>query len=148
MISENIKSIETNHCTIVSTIQSQVVSNKQFDSSRLEPCNHEEADTRVLLHVKDGSLKNIKKISILTVDTDVVVIAIHHFPNLDLEELWIEFGCGKSRRYLPIHQYVQALSRSICSALPLWYSITGCDTVSTFSGRGILYPEIISTFER
>ena len=40
---------------LVLTRGSQVVSvNSSFDTSELEPCNHEEADTRIFLHCKDA----------------------------------------------------------------------------------------------
>ena len=80
----------------------------------IEPCNHEEADTRLLLHVLDGA--GIKKISIITVDTDFVVIAIQHFSVLDLEELWVELGVGKSRKYIPIHDCARILDEGICNS--------------------------------
>ena len=60
--------------------------------------NHEEADTRIFVHIKDGCSRGIKKIMIITVDIDVVVIALYHFFSLDVDELWIEFGVGKVRR--------------------------------------------------
>ena len=37
----------------------------------------------------------LKKLLIVTVDTDVVVIALYALQDLDLKELWIEFGRGK-----------------------------------------------------
>ena len=46
--------------TIVSRRVS-VVSNKMLNFSQLQPCNQEEADTRLFLHVKYASVKGIKK---------------------------------------------------------------------------------------
>ena len=45
----------------------------------LYPCNHEEADTRVLLHVKDMTRNGYKKLAIRIVDTDVLILAISFF---------------------------------------------------------------------
>ena len=42
----------------------------------LAPCSIEEADTRMLLHLEDAVNQGYTKISIRTVDTDVVVLAI------------------------------------------------------------------------
>ena len=119
-------------------------------------CNHEEADTRLFLHAKDASNKGIKKVTIVTVDTDVVIIALYHYFDINLEELWIEIGVGKNKRWLLIHQYAKNLGESICRALPFWFTFTGCDTVSSFSGRGKKtawntwqsYPEITEAFVR
>ena len=123
--------------TVVATLGSGVVSNDtNLNTSSIAPCNHEEADTRVFLHALDGANNGFKKMSIVTVDTDVVVIAIQHFAALKLEELWIEFGVGKSRKYIPIHDCARIFGERICSSISFWHSFTGCDTVSTFNGKG------------
>ena len=88
--------------------------------------------------------------------TDVVVIALYHYFDINLEELWIEIGVGKNKRWLLIHQYAKNLGESICRALPFWFTFTGCDTVSSFSGRGKKtawntwqsYPEVTEAFVR
>jgi len=77
---------EIPHPVIVSTKLNHVVSNLMTSLDQMDPCNHEEADTRMFVHIKDG------------VDTDVVIIALYHFFSLNIEELWIEFGTGKYRR--------------------------------------------------
>ena len=155
MIADSVASFESENL-IISTKNSRVTSNHITDTTNLEPCNHEEADTRLLIHVNDASQKGIKKIKIITVDTDVVVIALCVFHSLNLSELWIEFGTGQHRRWLPIHDYATLLGEEICRALPFWYAITGCDTVSMFAGRGKktcwiawgIYPEVTETFVR
>ena len=54
--------------------------------------------------MQNMSDNGIKAITIKTVDTDVVVIAISQFWLLNLDELWIEFGSGKDQMMYPIHQ--------------------------------------------
>ena len=78
----------------------------------------------------------LKKLLIVTVDTDVVVTALYAFWNLDLEELWIEFGRGKDPKWLPVHAYTKALGEEVCRAILFWYAFAGCDTVSQFFGKG------------
>ena len=39
-------------------------------------------------------------------DTDVVVMALYAYHYFNLDELWIDFGCGKNQRYYPIHEYI------------------------------------------
>ena len=46
------------------------------DLTNLVPCSHEEADTRLLLHVVDAVKARCKKVSARTVDTDVVFLDI------------------------------------------------------------------------
>ena len=156
MIAEAVIQILETLATIVATIRSKIVSNSSLEKLNIEPCNHEQADTRLLLHVLDGANSGIKKVSIITVDTDVVVIALRHFFTLNLEELWIEFGVDKYRRYIPIHTCAETFGRKLRSSLMLWHALTGCDTVSSFNGKGKkttwkvlrLFDEGLATFAR
>ena len=49
------------------------------------------------------------KVSIQTVDTDVVVLAVASAQRLNITELWIAFGAGNNFRYLPAHEMADAL---------------------------------------
>ena len=102
----------------------------------LSPCNHEEADTRLFVHVNDAVSNGYRKVMIIANDADVVVIALSIFHSIDVDELWIEYGTGTSRRWLPIHTYAMSLGEELCRALLFWFVFTGCDTVSSFCGRG------------
>ena len=63
--------------TVVFTLGSSILCSPDQDTSNLEPCNHEEADTRIFLHMKDGAERQgLRRVFIYTVDTDVVVLAI------------------------------------------------------------------------
>ena len=90
----------------------------------------------MFLHLKDFSAIEHCKVSLKTVDTDVIVIALNLFHKLNLEELWTEFGAGVNLEWLPIYDYAENLGESICQAMPVWFGFTGCDTESTFFGRG------------
>ena len=52
------------------------VTNPLDDLNSISPCDHEEADTRVILHAAQAYHHNHQTIMIRTVDTDVVVLAI------------------------------------------------------------------------
>lgn len=141
---------------IIATTNDDVICNRQFNTENLAPSNHEEADTRIFLHVKNAAETNHQEISIRTVDTDVVVIAVSMFRELNIEKLWIEFGTGRKKRWLPIHSYAAKLGENVCRGLRFWYAFTGCDTVSSFCGRGKRiswdvwksYPGVTDTFVR
>jgi len=45
-------------------------------TSALAPCNHEEAESDIMLHAAHAAHSGHKKILIRTVDTDVVVLAV------------------------------------------------------------------------
>ena len=104
MISDSISSMTSNTTEILCTKLSHVVSNTRSLTDNLQPCSQEEADTRLLLHVRDIASSGLRKIMIIASDTDVVVIALYIFHSLFIEELWIKFGAGKPR-WLPIHRY-------------------------------------------
>ena len=66
-----------------------------IDLSDVSPCNHEEADTRIFLHVADAVIKGFKTLVVKANDTDMLVIAAAMFarlPEKDLHELWISYG--------------------------------------------------------
>ena len=90
---------------------------------RLAPCSQEEADTRLLLHVADAVKKGSKKVTIRTVDIDVVVLAVALFKKTDSNELWIALGTGwkKSFRYLAVHEMVATMDPRQCLTLPIFY---------------------------
>ena len=63
----------------------------------------------MLLHVEDATKQGYTKVSIRTVDTDVVVLAVAAAERLSIDELWVAFGTGKSFRFLAAHEMAQAL---------------------------------------
>lgn len=121
---------------ILVTDGSHVLCNHPADLSVLEPCSHEEADTRMMLHVANAADAGSSRVMIKTVDTDVIVLAIACFRRMSLSELWVAFGSGKHLRYFPIHVLARNLGSERSSALPFFHAFTGCDTVSCFTGRG------------
>ncbi|XP_076078833.1 uncharacterized protein LOC143048849 [Mytilus galloprovincialis] len=123
--------------TVVSTKGSEVVCNKpDKNNGNLSPCNHEEADTRILLHVADAVKSGMQKIMIRTVDTDVVVIAVSAVHKLNITSLWMAFGVGKNFRYIPVHEIALFMGPSKSNALLFFHAFSGCDQVSSFSNRG------------
>ncbi len=102
-----------------------VISSTTIDKTGLAPCNHEEADTRIFIHIKHASENGMKKILVRTVDTDVVELAIALARKLELDELWVVFGVGKHLRYLPIHKIASSLTEQQCKGLPFFHALTG-----------------------
>ena len=113
---------------LISTESEKVLSNKPFDVSALQPCNHAEADTRIILHLAHASSQGHDKVFVRTVDSDIVVLAIAFYEQLGLSELWIGFGSGKNYRDIPVHSIHAQLVPSKSLALPLFHALTGCDT--------------------
>ena len=82
----------------------------------------------------DHGCSNIK---VVLNDNDVVIICIvyYHFIN-NIKKLWLIFGIGKSKIFIPIHTIAEQIGREKCKALLGFLAIIGCDSVSTFYGRG------------
>ncbi len=106
------------------------------DVDGLAPCSHEEADTRILLHVQDAVRHGYSKVLIHTVDTDVIVLAVTATGRLDIEELWVAYGTAKKIRFLAAHEMTVALGPNKCQGLQCFHALTGCDSVSSYGGRG------------
>ena len=81
---------------------------------------------------------DITRIIINSPDTDIAVIACHHFASSfqHVREMWFKTGTGQKRRYIPIHKIVESLGATASKMLPTFHSITGCDSTSSFSGIG------------
>lgn len=80
-----------------------MLSNKPTDLSAVSPCKQEEADTRMMLHLRHATQQGHAKVYLRTVDSDVVVLAVNFFQELGLEQLCIGFGSGKTYKDIPIH---------------------------------------------
>ena len=141
---------------LVTTLLSGILASPPFSdvsSNSLQPCSHEEADTRLFLHVQDCS-RSGSRVMIRSTDTDVIVLAVANFRRLPVQEIWIAFGVGKHFRYLPAHKIALQLGRQSSEALPMFHVFSGCDTVSFFAGKGKnkcwetwkSFPEATATF--
>ena len=87
------------------------------DVTNLAPSLREEADTRLLLHVADAVQKGYSKVYIRTVDTDVVVITIAMFNQINPDDLWLALGTKSKFRYIPIHKVVNRMDPRTCTVL-------------------------------
>ena len=145
-------------CTIVFSfiLGEDVISS--CPTQQMRSCNHEEADTRILVHVKDALAKGARSVLVRTVDTDVVVILVAQFHTFSLTwpgtSFWVAFGMGKHFQLLSINSICEYLGEQKCRALPFFHAFTGCDTTSAFLGKGKksaweawnAYPDVTEAF--
>ena len=136
-LAHKIASMDTqNETCIVVTMGNAVLCNlDDQDVSDLQGCTHEEADTRMFLHAAYAVNHGVSDAIICSSDTDVVVIAVSLFQRLGLKKLWIDFGRGKDHRWIPIHEIASDMG-SKASGLCFFHAFSGCDTVSSFHGKG------------
>ena len=90
----------------------------------------------MMLHAAHAELQGYHKIMIQMVDTDIVVLAVSVAQCFQAEdELWLTFGIGKHFQYIAAHELAAGLGRQKARALPMFHTLTGCDTVSSFAGN-------------
>ena len=89
--------------------------------SPMQSCNHEEADTRVVVHILHALEHGERTVLVRTVDTDVVVILVGTFHNLaavqPLLDIWVGFGTGKNYRFYNINAICASLGEPWSQAL-------------------------------
>ena len=103
-------------------------------------CDHEEADTRIVIHVTHSLQNGAKVVQVRTVDTDVIVIMTGIFYKLSSlypsADIWIAFGMGKNFRFVHVNEICDCLGRRKSKALPFFHAFSGCDTTSAFFSKG------------
>ena len=68
------------------------------------PCDHEQVDIRIILHILYCAKQGYDSVIIETVDTDVVTLAIAAFHSIPmLKKLWIDCVVNKHHRYISAH---------------------------------------------
>ena len=95
--------------------------------------DHEEADTRIVLHARDATTRGYQKVNILCSDTDVLVLLLAHRQVL-CQEIWMFFGTSRRKKYIAVHNI--SLPEEKRKSLLAFHAITGCDTTSQFAGIG------------
>jgi len=105
-------------------------------------CNHQEADTRLIWHIKhmcdaleDGN------IIIRASDTDVLVILLTH-SHLLPAHLWLDVGISSNntRRYIDVSQLATSMGPQLCGAIAGLHAFTGCDFTASFLRKGKVRP--------
>ncbi|KAL8591565.1 hypothetical protein ACOMHN_055532 [Nucella lapillus] len=121
---------------LLTTKAQMVLCKKPFDLTSVSPCQQEEADTRIMLHLQHAAQQGHQKAFIRTVDSDVVILAVSLFHDLGLSEVWVGLGTGKWYKDIPVHHIAQLLGPQKCQALAFFHVYTGCDCASAFHRIG------------
>ena len=102
--------------------------------------NQEEKYTRMILHVKHGGSQNATRVVLVSPDTDVLVLLIHHFSELGVNELYFKTGrtsiYANYTRFIPVHQLRDCLTEDQSLILLTLYCLTGCDSCSALYSIG------------
>jgi hypothetical protein len=93
--------------------------------------DHEEADTRLLLHAKQAS-RTHDHVVIRSPDTDVLILLLGHKLAIPTA-LYFDTGIGNQRRILDVGKVHLTLGSELCDALIGFHAFTGihsCDVLS------------------
>ena len=103
-------------------------------------CDHEEADTGMFVHLQDALQYGYTNCLVCTVDTDILVILLGKFHQITSlchnARIWVAFGSGKNYMHYDVNAIYEGLGREKCLSLPVFHCFTGCDTTSSFYGKG------------
>ena len=92
-------------------------------------CDHEEADTRMIIHIKHALSLGMTTIQVLSSDTDVIIILLGVYFKLrndhSFTDIVIEFSQKKYHRRINITNLASSLGQSRCHALIFFHSFTG-----------------------
>ena len=106
--------------------------------------SQEEADTRMILHLKHVSeeISGNKTIIVRSPDTDVFILLLSYVQELKIDEQKVLFdtGVGNKRRMINVHDVIKRHGNEFTKALLGLHAFTGCDTTSAFVRQGKLKP--------
>ena len=86
-------------------------------------CDHEEADTRLLLHARHASTAH-DRVIIRSPDTDVFILMLGHKPAIPAA-MYFDTGTGNHRRILDVNKVHLTLGNDLCNALIGFHAFTG-----------------------
>ena len=107
-LASNVTALETEK-QIISTYHKEILRTQPRDVLGLAPCTQEEADLGIMLHLKDIVEEVNSKVSICTVDTNVVVLATKAVECLGITKLWVAFDVGESFCLIATKELANAL---------------------------------------
>ena len=114
--------------------------------------DHEEADSCMFLHIAHGvETLHVKWVILWSIDSDVAALCPRYCIQLGLQELYFKTGKAESKHYIPMHTVEVDIGRDMSLVLPTLHALSGCDSTSSFSGKGKLkwmntlqsHPELI-----
>ena len=83
------------------------------------------------------------KAVIYSVDSDIMVLAVHHFQYFsNVDQMWFETGRQdlvkptSTYRFVPIHDICSSLDPALPEVLPAVHALTGCDSTSAMHYKG------------
>lgn len=98
----------------------------------------DEADDRIMLHVSHCALAGFKTVTVVSPDTDVLVMLLHHFYTrwrTHSLQLWF---MSKTGSFHSVNKIMESIPGPVLPVLLAFHSLTGCDTVSKVGSKAVL----------
>ena len=95
--------------------------------------NDLEADLRLILHCIHAHMETIV---VVVRDTDVLLLLLAHYDRMGCTLLYIKAGTCNAPKYFLVHAIRMLLPVDLVDTLLAFHAITGCHSVSQFSGHG------------
>ena len=110
---------------VIVTKEENALNNHMISLEGVPRCSHEEADTRICVHVRHAAQEGSKSLLVKASDTDILVVTISVMPTLQtigLQQLWIAFGQGRNMRWIHAHELYRSIGpekgRALHSFMP------------------------------
>lgn len=105
-------------------------------------CDHEEADTRMLLHANHASTES-DCILIKSNDTDVILLCLSQQQKIAARLFVLTGTSASGYKVWNITSMSEQIGNQMCTALLSFHAFTGCDSVSGFKGKGKVGPFLL-----
>ena len=69
-------------------------------------------------------------------DTYVLLLLLAHYDRKGCTRIYMKAGTSNAPKYFPVHEIRMLLYIDLVDTLLAFHAITGCDSVSQFSGHG------------
>eukprot|EP00116_Pleurobrachia_bachei_P000461 sb/3460723/ len=104
--------------------------------SELQPCDHQEADTRTVLHAIE-LLREYDSVTIRANDTDILIICVGFIPRIPkTKNILLQFGALKKPYILSSRRIAETIGARAAYGLPMLHAISGCDYIPNFYYKG------------
>ncbi len=94
--------------------------------------NHEEADTRLILHSVNT---NADHVTVYARDTDVLLFLLSHYDKMNSDKTYMMAGTLKKPTSIPVHDVAARFTQPILRNMIAFHALTGSDTTSYIAGH-------------
>ena len=94
----------------------------QVGQEKVHECNHEEANTRIILLASQEA----NDAAVVTKDTDVLVLLVWAYAHYNIKHNW--FFKYDAKKYANIRKIRDYLGKDVCESILAFHAITGSDT--------------------